>query len=483
MEIMNKLLVNITADETRIAYLQQDEFTDLFIERNNKKSVIGNLYKGKVLRILPTMQVAFVDIGLDKAAYIQLSDIVTPRKSTSSLTNITLPFHEGQEILVQALKDPVADKGIKVTTRIKLSSCLLVLSPYEKEIHFSKKITDFVQRNEIIAALKPYCTSQTGFIVRSFAKQADTKQLTQDAERLLTDWQVIFEKYKKSKIGLCYSQPALEIQLLRDNYFDQAMCIYIDDLLHFTQLTDFISSYLPSLKHKVQYYTESTSLFAHYHLESRIDALLSSSVELKSGATLIIEKTQAMTVIDVNSGAYIGNVDSETTALKINQEAASEIVKQIRLRQLSGIIVIDFINLTKEQHKKQILMLLNKAFKNEQQKVRVGQFSTFGLVEIARQRIRPALDEIVLEPCSTCHGGGRAKSIESLCYDIYRQVQQTCLKEKSRHIILIVAPQIADALLNNRYLSIKALVESQNKQLEIKIANHYTSAQFVITAP
>lgn len=470
---MKSVLINITEDETRAAFLTHNILNEIFIETPHNQNLVGNIYNGKISRILPNKQSAFIDIGLEKNAYLEL-DVLSPSYRDN--------LYEGQILLVQIAKNPTYDKGAKLTTNIKCNACHLVLLRDDNQIKFSKKIKNQAFRAQLTALLTPFCHENHGFLVRSSAIHVETDVLLQEANDLLAITEQLKTQNKARKIGIIYAEPALEIRLLREKVTHEIEHIYIDNEKRFAQLMQFVTQYLPFLAEKITFYRDPTPLFTHFAIESAINAALSPLITLDSGITLLIEKTQTMTVIDVNSAAFVDKNPTEINAFHINQTAANAIVQHIKLRQLSGIIIIDFINLKKVEHQKQILQLLKNAFQSDPVKTTIGGFTSLGLVEIARQRIYPTLQESLEEECICCEGKGRVRSLASCCYALYRQIKYVALTENHPQIKVNVAPKVAQALCENRYFSLDKFASQLEKKITINTIETYHLAQFAVSA-
>lgn len=481
-----ELLISDSADETRVAYLNGGILYELHIERQACRGLVGNIYKGRVSRVLPGMQAAFIDIGLDKAGFLHAADInhtysLIKSDRANSLPNrdISYLIRVGQDIVVQVIKDPIGTKGARLTTEISLPSRYLVFTPATRAIGISQRIHSQAERERLSTIVNEYCDEQGGFIIRTAAELIEKQELQQDAAFLKRLWSKINERKKRPQNRIClYSEPALAQRVLRDFAVAPLDRIYIDSSTRYQELVSLTQEYIPELTHKLQHYQLPKPLFDSYSIEKEILQALSSKVPLKSGGYLIIEQTEAMTTIDVNTGAFVGKRHLEETILDLNIEATTVIARQLRLRNLGGMIIIDFIDMRNDDDRMKVLSALEQALSPDRIKTNVSGFSSLGLVEMTRKRTRESLENILCGPCPLCEGRGTLKTVETICYDILRELLRVNLSYDAEAFMIYVATSVYQALLQ-RYKHV--LVDAElvtGKTVKLKPDPAYTQNQF-----
>ncbi|WP_370261420.1 ribonuclease E/G, partial [Limnobacter sp.] len=415
-----QILVNVTPQETRVAIVQHGAVQELHIERTSTRGIVGNVYLGKVVRVLPGMQSAFVDIGLERAAFLHVADLWEhrtynhhqSRQGTTPPPAIEKMVFEGQTIIVQVSKDPLGTKGARLTTQISLAGRMLVHLPQDPHIGVSQRIENEDEREELRAKLTRLLPENTGgFIIRTHAEEATDEELVADVNYLRTRWREMLELTRsKPAPSLIYEDLTMAQRVVRDLVSSDTQAILIDSKETFKNLEVFAATYASEVKDRLQLHQGERPLFEMYNIEDELQKALGRRVELKSGGYLIIDQTEALTTIDVNTGGFIGARNFEETVFKTNLEAAQSIARQLRLRNLGGIIVIDFIDMTGDEHKRAVLAELQRALDRDRARTSVTGFSALGLVEMTRKRTRESLAHLLCEPCPSCQGKGQVKT-------------------------------------------------------------------------
>lgn len=428
-KIGSELLINVTPTEARVALVEYGILQEVHIERRMKRGLVGNIYKGKVSRVLPGMQAAFVDIGLDKAAFLHASDIVPHtecvadvEKGNFVVRDIGELVRQGQDIMVQVVKDPLGTKGARLTTDITLPSRYLVFMPGSSHVGVSQRIDCEEVRARLKGLTEPFVDDDGGFIIRTAAENAGEQELVQDAAFLRRVWAKVSERRKRSGVALLYQDLALPVRIVRDFVGTELDQIQVDSRQTFEELLQFAQEFMPEVADKIEHYSGRVPIFDLYDVENEIQRALGRKVELKSGGYLIIDQTEAMTTIDINTGAFVGHRNLEETIFNTNLEATNAIARQLRLRNLGGIIIIDFIDMLNEDHKKRVLSTLEAALANDRVKTNVSGFSGLGLVEMTRKRTRESLEHILCGECPVCLGKGTLKTVETVSYEIFREI-------------------------------------------------------------
>lgn len=478
-----ELLMNITPSETRVAYVESGQLQEIHVERESKKDSVGNIYKGKVIRILPGMQAAFVDIGLEKAAFLHASDFAL---SKTALENKTLPeihklVYEGQSIMVQVIKDPIGTKGARLTTNIAIASRYLVLMPNDlkSQIAVSQRIESVIETERLKEVVEPLMIGDESFIIRTAAEGADSEALKQDALFLHRLWNKIKERMARPKPkNPLYSELGLSQRILRDFVGDPIEQIWIDSKLSFEALGKFTKSFMPELKDKLVYYAGTKPIFDSYEIEKEIQQALERRVDLKSGGYLIFDQTEAMTTIDVNTGGFVGHRNLEETIFNTNIEATDIIARQLKLRNLGGIIVIDFIDMKNENHKERLILSLQNALSLDRVRTTIHSFSSLGLVEMTRKRTRESLEHVLCEECKTCHGKGRVKSVETICNEILREIVRIDKAHPANCFLVYASPSVANVLTEDQSQSLAEVELFVKKTVQVKIESLFGQEQY-----
>ena len=466
-----EIYISESMGESRIAIIEDGTLVEVYVEKQDQQRMVGNIYKGQVENVLPGMQAAFVDIGYDINAFLPfseiensayLSEIDDDESSNGKRTkknsrrrknsgNVSVELKTGQEIFVQVIKEAFAGKGPRVTTEIALPGRLLVFVPNAKYIGISKKIWDKYERRRLKKIVSSLKEKDMGVIIRTVAEGKSEELLKNDFSSLIDKWKKLQSKSKRTKeASLIYEDLETASSVIRDLFTPDIGKIVIDSKKLYRKLQSYLEDISPNMANRLEHYKLKQSLFESMGIENELDKLLQPKVWLKSGAYLIIEKTEAMVVVDVNSGRFVGKKNHEENSLKINLEACKEVARQLRLRDLSGLVVIDFIDMREESNQKKIYYELRKELKKDRAKVAVSPLSDFGLLEMTRQRIRLSLLDSMSEECPTCHGSGRIMSRETLITRIDYWLRRYKSKHRSLKLKLELHPEVAEFLKNNK---------------------------------
>lgn len=449
-----ELLINVTPSESRVALIENGILQEIHIERHTKKGLVGNIYKAKVIRVLPGMQAAFVDIGLDKAAFLHASDIAVYEElaeevNTSQIErkDIRELVREGQAIIVQVVKDPIGTKGARLTTDITLPSRYLVFMPSVTHVGISQKIEDSAERERLKKIVSQVCDENGGFILRTAAEGVNEQELMQDATFLRRLWDKIQSRKPGSKIHVLYEDLPVARRVLRDFVGTQIDRVRIDSNLTYRELKSFTEEYVPELSSTLEYYQGDLPIFDLYDVENELQRALGRRVDLKSGGYLIIDQTEAMTTIDINTGAFVGHRNLEETIFNTNIEATSAIARQLRLRNLGGMILIDFIDMMEPDHKKRVLHSLESGMAKDRAKSNIYGFTSLGLIEMTRKRTRESLEHLLCGECPACQGRGSVKTVETICFEITREIVRVNKAYSADNFVIYASAIVADALL------------------------------------
>ncbi|MBC7501372.1 MAG: ribonuclease G, partial [Herminiimonas sp.] len=422
------ILINITPQETRVALVLQGAVQELHIERTLSRGMAGNVYLGKVVRVLPGMQSAFIDIGLERAAFLHVADIWDARPhdgQAAVLAPIERLLYDGMAITVQVVKDPIGTKGARLSTQISIAGRMLVYLPQDPHIGISQRIENENEREMLRQKVRrlQHPDERGGFIIRTMAEDASDADLSMDIDYMRKTWATITHMAKtKPAPTLLYQDLNLAQRVLRDFVNEDTSTIQVDSRENFQKLEQFGTLFTPSVLPKLAHYTGERPLFDLYGVEEEIQRALGRRVDLKSGGYLIVDQTEAMTTIDVNTGSFVNGRNFDDTIFKTNLEAAHAIARQLRLRNLGGIIILDFIDMENADHKSSVLSELHKALARDRTKVSVSTFSALGLVEMTRKRTRESLAHILCETCPSCAGKGQVKTARTICYEILREL-------------------------------------------------------------
>ena len=485
-----EILVNVTPQECRAAVVENGMLQEMYIERASSRGLVGNIYRGKVIRVLPGMQAAFINIGRERSAFLHAAEIL-PISETEMIEDekITTPdinelLHDGQTITVQVIKDEIGTKGARLTTHLTIPSRLLVMMPDNHHIGVSQRIEDEGERQrlkDILSDATEQKENETspGYIVRTAAEGASAEALQRDTDFLGRLWQTIKAKIRQAKAPcLVHEDLDLTIRLVRDLAPSGLETIRIDsDAVH-TRLISFVEEFIPSLRSKVELYTGERPLFDVFNVEDEIEKALHRKVQLKSGGYLIIEQTEAMVTIDVNTGAFVGYRNLEDTIFKTNLEAASSLARQLRLRNLGGIVIIDFIDMKEDEHKRQVLRTLEKALERDHAKTHISEVSSLGLVQMTRKRNRESLEHVLCEPCPTCDSRGSIKTAQTICYEIFRELYRSARAYEAQKYLVLATQEVVDRMLDEEASHLAELESMIGKPIRFQAERLYNQEQF-----
>ncbi len=484
----NEIAINVTREGTRVAVLENGVLSELYLDRQSKKDFVGNIYKGKVAKVLPGMQAAFIDIGMDKAAFLHVSDLSTdtepgdtlmdaegeedehapemPRPRRQSSRPIEELLQAGQELMVQISKGPIGTKGPRVTNYISLPGRYLVFMPNVEHIGVSRRIPKDEERARLKEIMKRLRQPGCGYIVRTVSEGVKEEDLRADVEFLSLAWHdVLKNRDQLPAPNLLHSDLSLTVRVVRDLFSKKVDRLLIDSREEYEEVKDLVMRYMPDQASRVHFYGKEEPLFDHLGIEHEIGRAMSRKVWLKSGGYLVIDHTEAMTVIDVNTGRFVGKRDQEETILKNNLEAVREIAYQIKLRGIGGIIIADFIDMEREKNREKVYQALVDAMANDKAKTRISRISDLGLIEISRERVREDLLRTLSEPCRYCDGRGYTKSPSTVAHEIFRELRRLGMSPEERRIVIGVHPSVADVLQEEEVQG----VEKFERELEAKL--------------
>jgi len=478
-----EILINVTPQETRVAILENGVLLELYIERSRNKGLVGNIYKGRVCRVLPGMEAAFVEVGMERAAFLHVSDIVpfASSKDANERASISSLLHEGEDILVQVIKDPMGTKGARLTAHITIPSRYLVFMPNSNNVGVSTRIEDEEERTRLRDMLMKHedLMGDSGFIIRTAAESATHESMAQDIMFLNKLWESIGENTKKTKAGsVVHEDLPLSLRVLRDMIDDDLEKIRVDSRETWRRMQNFAERYVTESNIVIEHYPGERPVFDLYGVEDEIQKSLDRKVHLKSGGYLIIDQTEAMTTIDVNTGAFVGHRNLEETIFKTNLEATHAIARQLRLRNLGGIIILDFIDMVEEEHRRQVLRALEKALEKDHARTSVCEVSSLGLVEMTRKRTRESLEHILCEVCPTCSGRGSIKTAETVCYEIFREILREARQFDAKQLLVLAAQDVIDLLVDEESNSLAELEDFIDVPIRLQVEALYTQEQY-----
>lgn len=477
-----EILINGTGHETRVALMQQGALQELHIERASSRGLVGNIYLGRIARVLPGMQSAFIDIGLERAAFLHVTDIWQARGKDVQ-TPIEKLLYQGQVLLVQVLKDPIGTKGARLTTQISIAGRLLVYLPQDPHIGISQKIGDEVERSQLRERMQRLVPEEEegGFIVRTSAEDASEAELASDIAYLRKRWKEILDNTReRSAPMLLYQELSLAERSLRDIATAATTQIFVDSPGVHDHLKAFAAAYTPELLPRLRQFSSERPLFDMKGVEDDIARAMSRRVELKSGGYLIIEQTEALTTIDVNTGGFVSGRNFDDTVFKNNLEAAHAIARQLRVRNLGGIIIIDFIDMSDAGHRDTVLQELQRALQRDRTRVTVSGFTSLGLVEMTRKRTRESLSRLLCEPCPACAGSGEVLTAQSVCYEILREIRREAAQFNPREFRIIASQAVVDLFLDEESQPLALLGESIGKPIRLQVESLYAHSQYDI---
>ncbi len=484
------ILINVTPQETRVAVLANGVVQELHVERAASRGLVGNICMGRVVRVLPGMQSAFVEIGLERAAFLHVADIWEERPNGSETNGaraaprpIERILAEGQPLMVQVVKDPIGSKGARLSTQISIAGRLLVYLPQDSHIGISQRIEDETGRKLLREKLQLLLPPEErgGFIIRTVAESATEAELANDVAYLRRLWGYIRERAQTSHApSLLYQDLSLAQRVLRDFAHEETDRIVVDSRENFGRLQAFAVDYVPKALQKIEHYSGERPLFDLHNVEEEIEKALARRVELKSGGYLIIDQTEAMTTIDVNTGGFVGVRNFDDTIFKTNLEAAQVIARQLRLRNLGGIIIVDFIDMANQDHRAAVLAEFDKALARDRTKMTVNGFTQLGLVEMTRKRTRESLEHVLCEPCPTCQGRGSVKTARTVCYEILREILREARQFNAREFRILAAQDVIDLFLEEESQSLAMLGDFIGKPVSMQVETSYSQEQFDI---
>ncbi|MFO7767019.1 MAG: Rne/Rng family ribonuclease [Pelovirga sp.] len=495
-----ELVINTTSHETRVALLEGGHIAELYIERERERGIVGNIYKGRVIRVLPGMQAAFVDIGLEKAAFLYVADVFdeieqferhidgdegangqTEVEPSSSLPPIEDLLKEGQELLVQVAKEPIGTKGARITSHVSLPGRHLVFMPTVDHIGISRRIESEGERDRLRNIVEELREPGTGFIVRTVSEGKSAEDLRQDMEFLVGLWRNISRDLDSvTAPELIHSDLDVTSKVLRDILTEDVQRIVVDSFDEYNKILRFLRTFMPRINYRVDYYQAEEPIFDAYGLEVEISRALGRKVWLKSGGSIIIEQTEALTAIDVNTGRYVGKHNLEDTILKTNLEALKEIAFQLRLRNIGGLIIIDFIDMEKEAHREKVHATLEEALKGDKNKTNILKISELGLVEMTRKRVRESIGRTLCEPCPYCEGKGYVRGRLTIIYEILRELHRELADLSAGPVTLLAHPRIAGLLVDEERSGLDALEKRFHCSVQIHPHTEFHIEQYEI---
>jgi len=494
-----EILINSTPNETRVAMVDNGMLQEVLLERNRKSSIVGNIYVGRVEKILPGLQAAFIDIGMSRSAFMHVSDVCSQEKiirlEGSSNTNkedsqkgfannlpISKIIHEGQKIIVQVYKDAIGSKGARVTCKLSIPSRFLVLLPNEQSVStLSIRITDEDERSRLTNILDNLKTEghKHGFIARTNAENSTEEDLVRDFKFLQKLWGKVEERIKKGKFKqLVYHEFDLPTKTIRDFISSEVRTIKTDSFSVFVKLKKFIKEFVPEWEGELIHYKGVRPIFDFHNIDDEINRALKKFVPLKSGGNLVIDQNEAMTTIDVNTGKFIGFKNQEETVFRTNLESAQMIARQIRLRNLGGIIIADFIDMDEDSHKEQVLVTLKAYLDQDPTRTFVHGITKLGLIEITRKRTTENLQQMLSENCENCRGLGLVKTLESVCYELFREIIRTVRQFQTGKIRVIASTALVDYIFDEQTESLSELEEELGKRVSLQPESSYSQEQF-----
>ncbi len=484
-----EIFVNVTPMETRVAVVENGALMDVHIERSARRGLVGNIYAGKVVRVLPGMQAAFIEIGSERSSFLHVSDIAPMTldgKALPKSESIHDYLHDGKTVVVQVTKDPLGSKGARLTTHLSFSSRYLVYMPMEQHVGISQQIDEEGERQRLQHVMHQALEQEGlqgagGFIIRTAAEGVEIDEMRVDLRYLQRVWAAIRRRASESrKSRKLYEDLPLFKRTVRDLARPGLERVRVDSLECFEELTAFCTDYVPEVTSLLEHYPGERPLFDIHGIEDEMSRALGRKVELKSGGYLIIDQTEAMTTIDVNTGSFVGRRNLEETSLKTNLEAAQALARQLRVRNLGGIIIVDFIDMKEEHHRRQVHRALEKAMAHDPARNAITGVSELGLIEMTRKRTRESLEHVLCEDCPVCQGRGVLKSADTVCYEIFREIMRDAKAYENDTIIVLCAQEVADRLLDEESATVADLEEFSGKTINFRVEPMYSREQFDI---
>lgn len=472
---MSEILVNAEMQEKRVAIVKNGLLDEYYIEHPADRTIVGNIYKGRIDSIVPSIGAAFVDIGLDKKGFLYLSDIVEPIEPIAQLEPIKKEFKKGEEVLVQVVKESIGTKGPRLTTHIGLAGRYLVLMPQDAHRGVSRRIEDRQEKARLLGFLEEVkVPTEIGYIIRTVAMGKDKRQLARDVLFLLKLWRKICSYAERNKPpALIYEDYDIVLRVIRDSFSDEISSLIVDSKDEFRRIHHFLRVYSDELIKKIEFYRDKTPLFLAKNIEKQIDKIYEPKVFLKSGAYLVIEPTEGLVVIDVNSGRFRKKMDPQAMALAVNSEAAREAARQLRLRDLGGIIVIDFIDMEREHNRREVLRILKDSLKDDKAKYEILGISKFGLVEMTRERVYRTIESLSYASCPYCRGRGKVKSVSTMAIWILKELKRQLLENPGRKEFQVTAhPEVINQLLRENEKSIELIEKRYRLKVGFTLSPH-----------
>jgi ribonuclease G len=483
--VSTEILINAGTHEARAAVVENGVLQEVFLERASRRGLISNIYKGRVSRVLPGMQAAFIDIGLERTAFLHASDIFDASHAETGIEaprpdNIRALVAEGNEILVQVVKDPLGTKGARLTTYITLPSRHLVYMPQSRGVGVSARIEDEGERERLRAAVLAGVApdENAGYIVRTAAEDASAAALLADMQYLRKLWQLVCHKGLRTAPGhLVHADLPLHLRVLRDLLRPDVDRVLIDQVSAHREMQEFAATFMPDAMPRLELYAERP-VFEMHHVEAEIQKALDRKVSLKSGGYVIIDQTEAMTTVDVNTGAFVGHRNLEETIFRTNLEAAVALARELRLRNLGGIIIIDFIDMEEAEHRRQVIHALERALRADHVKTHISSVSPLGLVEMTRKRTRESLEHLLCETCPTCEGRGFVKTAETVCYEIFREIVRQSRQFDCKQLMVLAHQDVIERLLDEESSALAELELVTGKPIRLQTEALYTVDQY-----
>jgi ribonuclease G len=481
-----EILLNVAPRENRGALIENGVLTELFVERQSRRGIVSNLYKGRVQRVLPGMQAAFIDVGLERTAFLHAADIAPPNPDNTMIgtpptEDIRSLVREGDDILVQVVKDPMGTKGARLTTFVALPSRLMVYMPRGEGIGVSTRIEDEGERarlKDLVLQTVP-AISSGGYIVRTAAQGATAEQIREDIEYLARLWLHVKERGLMTSAGeLVYEDLPLPTRILRDELARGVDRVLVDNASAHAKMLEFAASFMPGSTTSIELYAGQRPIFDLHGVEEEIGKALERSVNLKSGGHLVIDQTESMTTIDVNTGGFVGHRNLEDTIFRTNLEAAVAIARQLRLRNLGGIIIIDFIDMTDAAHRTQVMEALQRALAGDHAQTHIASVSSLGLVEMTRKRTRESLEHLLCASCPSCEGRGFVRTPETVCHEIFREIVRQSRQFQTRELLILAHQNVVDRLLDDESAVLAELEHQIGRPIRLQVETLYGFDQY-----
>jgi ribonuclease G len=481
-----EILINVAPRENRAALVENGVLMELFVERQSRRGIVSNLYKGRVQRVLPGMQAAFIDVGLERTAFLHAADIAAPIAEDTvegggEVQDIRRLVNEGDDLLVQVVKDPMGTKGARLTTFVALPSRLMVYMPRGEGVGVSARIEDEAERARLKSLVTESVSADStgGYIVRTAAQGANADAIRDDMEYLCRLWQHVREKGLMARSGeLVYEDLPLPTRILRDELARGVDRVLVDNADSHTRMLEFAESFMPGSNTSIELYQGARPIFDLHGVEDEIGKALDRNVSLKSGGHLVIDQTESMTTIDVNTGAFVGHRNLEDTIFRTNLEAAVAIARQLRLRNLGGIIIIDFIDMSDAAHRSQVLDALQRALAGDHAQTHIASVSSLGLVEMTRKRTRDSLEHLLCAACPSCEGRGFVRTPETVCHEIFREIVRQSRQFQSRELLILAHQNVIDRLLDEESTVLAELEHQVGRPIRLQVETLYGFDQY-----